>query len=262
MGTSLKVVSLLQSNSEQLFEKKFENALNQYFSLQSHFKEQNQDGIILIVDEKKIYSAFVVDGMGGHQGGDIATSKVLECCNKYVHKLDPLDQRLMLLNIIECSDREIKELKLGAGATITAIEFGADYVRFYNAGDAFGLLIGPRGKLKYKTIEHSPLGFGIEAGIVERDDEKIESHVVSNGLGLEPMRIEMSQKLSIKNNDLICLGSDGILNNFKMDEVIDAIVEGEFEHRMEKLLAQLLKGKEQYLHDDTSLLLFRLSSIP
>ena len=259
MGTNLKVISLLHSKSEKLFENTFENAFGQYFSIQSHFKDQNQDGVILIVDDQRIYTAFVVDGMGGHQGGDIATSKVLECCNNYVDQLDPLDQRLMMMNIMESSDREIKELKLGAGATITAIEFGGDFVRFYNAGDAFGLLMGPRGKLKYKTIEHSPLGFGIEAGIVERDDEKIESHVVSNGLGLEPMRIEMSQKLSIKNNDLICLGSDGILNNFKIDDVIDAIVEGEFELRMEKLLSQLLRDKEQFLHDDTSLLLFKLN---
>lgn len=255
----LKVISLAQSESQTVFHAKFENAICQYFSLQSYYKDQNQDGIILICDDHKIYSAFVVDGMGGHQGGEIATSKVITACEQFIDQLNPNDQRLMIFDIIEFADKEIKDLKLGAGATITAIEIGPDFLRFYNAGDAFGLLVGPRGKLKYKTIEHSPLGFGIEAGIVERNDEQIDSHIVSNGLGLMPMRIEVSQKIPLKGNDLICLGSDGILNNFKIDDVIDFMVEGEFEARMEKLLGTLTQASETYLQDDTTLLLFKIS---
>lgn len=258
----MKVISLTKAVEQNICELKLSNIHCQYFSLASFYKKINQDGVVLIVDEKKIHTAFVVDGMGGHQGGELATIKLVECCQKYIkdfkiHDGNIPDQRITILDILESADQEIKDLKLGAGATVTAIEIGKDFVRFYNAGDAFGILIGARGKLKFKTVEHSPLGFGIEAGIIDRDDNKVESHVVSNGLGLLPMRIEISQKLPIKNNDLICLGTDGILNNFKIDDVINAITEGEFEIRMEKLLTNLTQAPETYLNDDTTLLLLR-----
>ena len=257
MGTSLKVISLTQSSSRELIEKKFGNAILHYFSLQSIFDGVNQDGIILLADDDKIYTAFVIDGMGGHQSGEMATAKVLESCEKHLTKLNIQDQRLAILDILEHAGHEIKELKVGAGATITAVELGNDYVRFYNAGDAFGLLVGARGKLKFKTIEHSPLGFGIEAGIVERHDDKIDSNEVSNGLGFEPLRIEISEKVQLKNNDLICLGSDGILNSFKISELIETITEGEFDGRMSNLLMTLIKHQDKFLQDDTTLLLIK-----
>lgn len=255
----MKVTTLTQSNSIELFQQTFDNSLLQYFSIKSIHDSLNQDGVIYVYQNTRLVSVFVVDGMGGHQGGEKATELVAQTCQEFANKFNANDLRITILDVLETSDQKIKNLKIGAGATIAAVEIGEDYVRFYNAGDAFGLLLGARGKFKFKTIEHSPLGFGIEAGIVKRDDQTVESNIVSNGLGFEPMRIEISQKMEVKNNDLVLLSSDGILNNYQVDELINEMIEGDFNGRMERLINKITKDADKFLVDDTSIALIKIN---
>lgn len=254
----MKIEFLTKSNEKNLIHNELENAFIDYFSIESIHNVTNQDGIVVIKNSEKLKCVIVIDGMGGHLGGEKATEIIVETCQERITRFENDDLRLVLLDVLELADQKIKDLKIGAGATVTALEIGQDFVRFYNAGDAFGLLVGARGKFKFKTIEHSPLGFGIEAGIVERNDDTIESHTVSNGLGLEPMRIEISQKMEVKNNDLVLLSSDGILNSFTVDELIHDIVEGDFNNRMERLLTKITGNADHFLKDDTTIALIKL----
>ena len=253
----MDLFSIVKSNSVELIQNEFKNASLESFSLESIYEQVNQDGFVIISDDDTLRCVIVIDGMGGHQGGEKATEEVVKTCKKYLDNFKYKDLRLTLLDVLEESDQRIKNLKIGAGATVTAIEIGQNFVRFYNAGDAFGLLIGARGKLKFKTVEHSPLGFGIEAGIVDRSNDFIESHTVSNGLGLDPMRVEISQKMEIKSNDLVLISSDGILNNFTITELIQEMIEGDYSQRMKNLIDKVTKDSDHYLKDDTTIAFFK-----
>lgn len=256
----MNISYLTKSSTSEISHNDFDNVHLDYFSIKSIHDQLNQDGLVVISEKNTLKCILVIDGMGGHQGGEKATQIVVDTCNEFLEKFNNSDLRLVILDVLEQSDLRIKSLKIGAGATVTAIELGQDFVRFYNAGDAFGLLIGARGKFKFKTIEHSPLGFGIEAGIVDRNNDLVESHTVLNGLGFEPMRIEISQKMEVKNNDLVLLSSDGILNNFTIDDLISEMVEGDFNSRLERLKNKIVQASDKYLKDDTTIAYFKIKS--
>ena len=84
---------------------------------------------------------------------------------------------------------------LGAGAatTLTVAEVQEDSVRSYQVGDSVLLLVGQRGRIKYQSISHSPVGFALESGLLDEGEalRHADRHLVSNLLGARDMRIEL-----------------------------------------------------------------------
>ncbi len=219
----------------------------------------NQDSMGIYELEGGHVVLLVSDGMGGHAGGEIASKLICDTFKK-VLKNKKGNARNHVLDAIEKSNRAIQKLKIGAGATLTCclIDKSGKSVRFFNIGDSSQLLLGSRGKLKYRGIEHSPLGHGIEAGIIEDRTEQdiVESNIVSNGVGFPNMRIEMSEPIEVSEGDLILLASDGIIDSRNRNDLISWAVGGEFSERVGKLVKEF-EGKEDAIFDDSTLILFK-----
>ncbi len=100
---------------------------------------------------------------------------------------------------IDHANRLIQELKIGAACTIAVAEFQKGWVRTYHVGDSQLLLISNRGRVRYQSVSHSPVGFAVEAGLLEpeqaiRHDDR---HVISNFLGYQEMRMEIGPCLEM-----------------------------------------------------------------
>jgi len=101
-------------------------------------------------------------------------------------------------------------------------------MRAYHAGDSMVLVTGQRGRIKWLTIPHSPVGYAVEAGLLDRGDalHHEDLHLVSNLLGGQGMRIELGASLELSPRDTVVLASDGLSDNLHLDEIVDRVRKG------------------------------------
>lgn len=264
MGLKINFKYFCNSHFDKVESLTFKNGELNFFSLRSLKHEVNEDtfGFLEIDDELKFI--FVADGMGGHAGGARASQMIcenLELEIKNIKKYDDLSFRSLILDTIEKTNDQINDLKIGAGTTFCAIQITQNGARFFNCGDSMALQLGSRGKLKHKVLEHSPLGYAIESGLLTRNQKTIESSIVSNGLGFNPMWIEQSQNLLTSEGDLLGVFSDAFLNHFDINQMSEMLSSDLYNNRLASLHSQIgdEANKQKYLTDDSTILLFKLN---
>lgn len=254
------VHKLVNCHENKIHELTNQNADYQYLSFKSFNKDQNQDAALIIGYDQTVHIWVVIDGMGGHQGGEKATLITLESIEEAFSKKASFASLEVIRNTIFSSllaaDKKVKELKIGAGATFVATIFFEDQIQFLNSGDAKGYFLGSKGKLKFETVEHSPAGYYKEAKGEAADN--IEDNIISNGIGFEPMSIEVSQVIDVSNHDVLLLCSDGLFHIYPESDVSQWGSSGKFETRTKELLELIEKtGFEKNLFDDTTIILSR-----
>jgi serine/threonine protein phosphatase PrpC len=245
----------------------FTNGNGEYYSIKSLYEKPNQDGLCLISIKDKLRLILVADGMGGHSGASKVAGVIFDSFKKVFSKAkdaNPKDLRALVLDSFELADQNVKDLKVGAGSTLTAIEVQDDFARFYNCGDSSSYLFGGRGKLKFKTLEHSPLGFGKESGLIEDSDNEdnipVEGNIVSNGIGFDSMWVEVSVKVPHSHNDIILSSSDGMTKNYTLNDLTQLTTEGNFDERGKRLLENTMQKKDIFLQDDNTVVMFKINS--
>ncbi|MDH3520454.1 MAG: SpoIIE family protein phosphatase, partial [Myxococcales bacterium] len=99
-------------------------------------------------------------------------------------------------------------------------------------------LVGQRGKLKLQTIAHSPVGFAVEAGMLDESEamHHEDRHIVSNMLGAPDMRIEVGSARRLAPRDTLLLASDGLSDNLRTDEIVQRIRTGSLEEGARRLV--------------------------
>ena len=119
-------------------------------------------------------------------------------------------------------------MNLGACTTMSVVEVSGRTARAYHVGDSMILLISQRGRLKHQTVCHSPVGFALEAGIIDEFEAMIheERHLVSNVLGHKDMRIEVGSPLHLAKRDTLLAATDGLFDNLLLDEIIELTRKG------------------------------------
>jgi serine/threonine protein phosphatase PrpC len=90
------------------------------------------------------------------------------------------------------------------------------------------VVTGGRGKVKWQTVSHSPVGFAVEAGVLCEEEamHHEDRHIVSNVVGSAEMRIEIGPELRLAPRDTVVLASDGLLDNLTIDEIVARVRKG------------------------------------
>ncbi len=189
----------------------------------------------------------VADGLGGHASGEIASrmaiEKMEESLRERAEESDgPLDAEQLRGGIIagiERANQAVMELATGAGTTLCIAEIQGDTVRVYHIGDSVIMLVGQRGKIKFQTLAHSPIGYAIEAGLLDEADamHHEERHLISNVLGSPEMRIEVGPPRKMSLRDTLILSSDGLLDNLLTNEIVERCRKGPLPAAVERLVA-------------------------
>ncbi len=190
----------------------------------------NEDAAALISIGNEAGVAVVSDGAGGHPGGAQAASiAVRAICDSVAERGEELQNlRDAIINGFESADRAISGLGTGAAATLAVVEVQGTHMRAYHAGDSMVLVTGQRGRVKWLTIPHSPVGYAVEAGLLDRGEalHHEDLHLVSNLLGTQDMRIELGATLDLALRDTVVLASDGLSDNLHLDEIVDRFRKG------------------------------------
>ncbi|HSN82021.1 MAG TPA: protein phosphatase 2C domain-containing protein [Polyangiales bacterium] len=201
----------------------------------------NEDAAALISLAENAAVAVVSDGAGGHPGGAEAASLAVRAVCDSVEELgdDLHNLRDAIINGFESADRAISALGTGAAATLAVVEIQGNHMRAYHAGDSMVLVTGQRGRIKWLTIPHSPVGYAVEAGLLDRGDalHHEDLHLVSNLLGGQGMRIELGAALELSPRDTVVLASDGLSDNLHLDEIVERVRKGPLPRAVAELAA-------------------------
>lgn len=208
----------------------------------------------------------VADGVGGERRGAEASTLAVATLTEAVAAGAAAGEslRVAILDGFERANQRV--LERGGGATTLAVlEIDDGHVRPYHAGDSVILVVGQRGKVKYRSLSHGPVAYAVEAGLLD-DAEALhhdDLHLVSNVLGSADMRIEIGPRRRLAPRDTALLASDGLADNLYLDEIVQAIRCGALERSAPALIdlarermATPVTGRP-HKPDDLSVVLYR-----
>jgi serine/threonine protein phosphatase PrpC len=193
----------------------------------------NQDSFLCDL-ERKLF--VIADGMGGHAGGEIASSLAVINVRNYLDKNIarqplPLDATInaKFLSIVSASisyacekiyERSLEEPVLkGMGTTLSVMKIEGAVAYFGHVGDS-RVYVLRQGYLYQLSTDHSLVGEQVRAGLITK--EEAERHhlrnVVTRSVGYQENEDVDVYTLVIEDGDLFLLCSDGL--HGKISEVL------------------------------------------
>lgn len=229
----------------------------------------NEDAALVIPFNGHAGVLAVADGLGGERAGEQASRTALEELMASIRAADHDEPslRTAILNGFENANRAVCALGIGAATTLIVTEIQGRTIRSYHVGDSMMLVVGQRGKIKLQTISHSPVGYAVEAGLLDEAEamHHEDRHVVSNMLGSPNMRIELGSTIELAPCDTLLLASDGLSDNLTTEEIVARIRKGPLEQVARRLATdcrQRMDGAESgqpSKPDDLTFIAFRLA---
>lgn len=189
----------------------------------------NEDaGLVLPLDDERGVLA-VADGVGGMQAGARASRLALEsiCTTVEAASEEDWSVREAVFDGFDEANRAVSALG-GAATTLAAVRIQDRTVRSFHVGDSSVLLVGNHGKIKLHTVDHSPTGYAVEAGVLEREEaiHHDERHIILNAVGSPDMRVEVGSPLKLASYDTLLVASDGLYDNLHLPEIVEIIRKG------------------------------------
>lgn len=238
------------------------------FSLRCPDKPKPSEDCAAIIDFGSDASVLAVaDGLGGLPAGDQASRVAIERLRDALSEAFAagLPLRTGILNGFEDANRAVLELGLGAATTMAVVEIQQAAVRPYHVGDSTVLIVGQRGKIKLQTVSHSPVGYAIEAGLLDQAEAMHHEHrhLISNMIGSADMHITIGPTIELASRDTVLVASDGLTDNLHLAEIIDRIRKGSIEQAAAALaqdsLARMTNPapEEPSKPDDLTAIVFR-----
>ncbi|MGD8408510.1 MAG: protein phosphatase 2C domain-containing protein, partial [Thiohalophilus sp.] len=160
---------------------------------------------------------------------------------------------------------QILDTGTGAATTLAVVEIQNNKLRPYHVGDSMIVVTGQRGRQKLFTVSHSPVGYAVEAGLLNEEEaiSHEERHLVLNVVGAEDMNISLGSLVTLAPRDTVLLASDGLFDNLYSEEIIGLIRKGPLLDAAQGLIdiaRQRMAGvdDQQPCHpDDLSFILYR-----
>ena len=195
----------------------------------------NEDYYKIFKFEDESFCAVVADGMGGHKGGQVASSTAAtliidHICDKFPESDSSDDSMFQILteSIKEANEKifiqSLTEDELsGMGTTIVAVIYKEGRLYTANIGDSRIYIITDQ--IKQVTKDHSYVQDLIDQGIISENEaaEHPNKNIITRAVGTElDVDIDLF-KFDVDGNTKILLCTDG-LTNFVDDKTIEKTV--------------------------------------
>jgi len=189
----------------------------------------NEDAAALLFAADAGAVLAVADGVGGHPSGAHAAVLAIDAMHASIrdHAAWPTLRSAVVAGFDRANDA-VLALGVGAATTLAVAKIEGDRLRPFHVGDSVVALIGPRGDRKFLSVPHSPVGFAVDAGVIDERDALMhaERHFVTNVVGSDTMHVDVGPSLSIDDGDTILLATDGLLDNLYLHEIFELLREG------------------------------------
>lgn len=241
------------------------------FSARCPRKESaNEDAAAVVPCGDRGAVLIVADGFGGGPAGEQAARLAVEAMQLCV--ADSLAENGLLRSGIvtgfEKANASVLALGVGAATTLAVVEVSGGVARPFYVGDSMILVVGGRGKIKLQTMPHSPVGYGIEAGLLDANEAMHHEHrhIVSNFIGSADMHIALGSPVVLARHDTVLVGSDGLFDNLYCDGIAGLVCRGPQRQAAQRLAAASLHRmqSDEVGHpskpDDLTFITFRLAT--
>ncbi len=210
----------------------------------------NEDTVATFNLSEKRGVLLVADGLGGHRDGHLASqmikSRIAKATrhltkpsrNHLLSKIVPVptevsgtknpELRTIILDEIERTNQRLLRSRTGSATTLALAETNGRRIRTYHIGDSEILIFSQRGRLKFSTVSHSPIGYAVESGLITEEQALFhpDRHLVSNVIGSEQMSVELGTWVTLSPRDTVLLASDGLFDNLMQFEIIEHLRKG------------------------------------
>lgn len=197
-------------------------------------RSMNQDNCFMTVFDENSCFAIVCDGMGGPKAGDIASNIAVKVISeKFVsgwnNKISLNDAKELLVESINAANVKVYSVAgdnpeyEGMGTTVVAALCYDNMLLIANVGDSRAYLIND--SLKQITKDHSYVQELIDTGkLTEKEAEDFPyKNIITRALGTNPTVIPDTFFVSLKDNEICLLCSDGLYNYASEQEITDLI---------------------------------------
>lgn len=196
-------------------------------------------GIKRILNQDHIYSTrekignlpnvfIVADGMGGHNGGELASKWSVEIIADEISKNGIKDTRKILNQAIQTANKKIRSEArenpdlYGMGTTIVVATVIDKGLFVANAGDSRLYIADPSAKtLRQVTKDHSLVEEMVRMGGMEKEAAKYhpDRHIITRAIGAkERLQVDFFYE-ELKTGEIILMCSDGLSNMLGDDEI-------------------------------------------
>lgn len=210
-------------------------------------REQNEDSVIIVKNHNNEYLLAVADGMGGHRGGEIASSIAISHIGKLFSQTGKIGSKENAINWIKDTVSEANVLiykytaqypeSAGMGTTIVLSLLTSDYLLFGNIGDSSGYVF-KENKLHKITTDHTLVNLLVKSGEITPEEAKNHprKNVLMKALGATTT-VEMDIVDIETDVDGIFLCSDGLTNMLDDEQISKVLTEDlTIEQKLSKLI--------------------------
>ena len=237
-------------------------------------REKNEDAIGF---DSALGLVVLADGMGGHRGGEIASSMTVDTIIDVLQQSLPevkngdvddssgfsmesicVQDAVISANDLVYKTAEANPEHKGMGTTIVVLQFYNNSFSLAHIGDSRCYRIRS-GKMEQITKDHSLLQELIDRGFYTPEEARnsMNKNLVTRALGIDPVVIPDIQEDIVLKNDIYLLCSDGLTDLVEDEDIYYTIKE--FSDNLEEAAKQLItKANQKGGKDNISVMLCRI----
>jgi serine/threonine protein phosphatase PrpC len=192
-------------------------------------RRANNEDSFLVRNEQRLFA--VADGVGGQEGGEIASAIAVDTLREAVPDLLGAGDRTPPAELASASGREAAVLRYavslaheriieavlerpglsGMATTLTAVLFSKDSVHLIHIGDSRAYLLRAGG-LRQLSNDHTIVAEQVKAGVLtpEQARRSIHRHVITRALGGQGEAQPDLLTETVQQDDIYLLCSDGL----------------------------------------------------
>lgn len=187
-------------------------------------RKTNQDSFYVGLDLRFFV---VADGMGGHNGGDIASQMAVKILPEYMAKNKDIEPLELLSSSIRESNRNIKKFGeehtelIGMGTTIVCFYFRGQNIYIGNVGDSRAYLINEK-KIYQLSRDHSLVQEKLNYGVYNREQAALDpqKNVLVRTVGFdEDIEVDVFT-YKVNKNDIFLCCSDGLHGRVSDEDIL------------------------------------------
>lgn len=216
--------------------------------------------------------AMVCDGMGGLEGGDVASKKAIESVMRGINDIEENEWTTAdLLKIAGNANVDIRDIEdddenpLSCGTTMTLAVIIGNSLKWMSIGDSCIFLL-TEGKLKRLTNEHN---YSFMSRMLKDNDDftpnpQVRSDALVSYLGAPVLKyIDCNtDPLLLSNGDMVMLCSDGVTKLLSDDDIEEILLddtcepEGDLDSKAQEIVAAV-SARAAETQDNTTVVLLK-----
>lgn len=190
----------------------------------------------------------VCDGMGGANGGSVASSEAVEeisriVCEGFSFEMSDDELKELLVSAVKSANTRVYTMSCendnlkGMGTTVELAFIRDEKLSVVHAGDSRVYLVSS-GKISQVTVDHSLVQQLVDRGQITAEEARVHpsKNYITRALGVEDkLEVDYITRPFVKGDKLI-MCTDGMSNYFEIHDLLDVVESTPFEELAEQLV--------------------------